>query len=109
MIDKVSISARNLNQRKGNGSLREGSWLTFFGVLELTGSFLMGRMAAEVALGQLLPLPSQTLMAEQIGGLMLLGLATLLVLVRLDHTCGICNAFQMALGWLQHGEVEEDG
>ncbi len=109
MIGKVNISARNINQRVGDSPLRQGLRLTFFAVVALAGSFLLGWLAAEVALGQLLSVSGQTPTAEQSAGLMLLGLAALLALVRLDHTCGICRAFQMALAWLQRGGVDENG
>ncbi len=109
MIGKVGISVRNINQRKGNGSLRQSLGLTFVAVAALAGSFLLGRLAAEVAVGRLLPVSGQTPAVEQTAGLMLLGLAALLVLLRLDHTCGICRAFQMALTWLQLGKVDENG
>jgi hypothetical protein len=109
MIGKVNISARDIKQRVGDSPLRQSLRLTFFAVVALAASFLLGWLAAEVAVGQLLPVSGQTPTAEQTAGLMLLGLATLLVLVRLDHTCGICHAAQMALAWLQRGSVEENG
>jgi hypothetical protein len=109
MIDRESVSTKSINQRMDYGSLPPGLRLTFFAVVALAGSFLLGWLAAEAALEQLLFVPNRTPTAEQIAGLMLLGLAALLVLVRLDHTCGICRAFQMALAWLQRGGVDENG
>ena len=52
---------------------------------------------------------SGALTVEQSGGLLMLVLAAVLVVVRLESTAGLKSSAESLLTWLQEGGEEEDG